>query len=65
MNHAWQESSREPHRTVRVCTRCELIKVTRHETEAGRDVHWTEFWRGTERIEGERMPKCERAEVEA
>lgn len=50
--HRWGEPARFPlaHKTERTCTACGLVKVTRHESEGGRDLHWTEFWRDGVRI---------------
>ena len=65
MKHKWFENSRNAHTTVRVCERCDLRKLSRHEMENGRMVHWQEFWRGTERLECEATPPCEPVEVDA
>jgi hypothetical protein len=63
--HKWEESSREPHRTVRTCLNgCGVLKISRHEVENGRDIHWQEFWRGTDRI-GTVRPECVPIDVEA
>lgn len=35
-----------------------IIKVTRHEFEGGREVHWQEFWRDLDKIEGDGTPAC-------
>lgn len=48
-----------PNKTERECVHCGLVKVSRREFEGGRDIYWTEFWRGLDRIEGERTPACE------
>lgn len=55
MKHRWADKAViSPHKTERECAHgCGIVKVTRHETEAGRAVHWVEFWRGLDRIEGE------------
>jgi hypothetical protein len=65
MNHKWFENSRTHHTTVRICERCEIRKLSRHETENGKMIHWTEFYRGSERILCEATPKCEPQEVMA
>lgn len=65
MRHRWGDKTVFPHKSERVCTRCGLVKVTRHESEGARDVHWQEFWRGLDRIEGEGTPACEPALVNA
>lgn len=48
MRHVWSEASRTEHETVRLCARCEIIRVTRH--EPGK-MPWTEF----RRMEGTRL----------
>lgn len=63
--HSWEEKARDLHRTLRQCRRCELIKISRHEFEGPREVHWLEFWRGTERIECDGTPACEPQTAEA
>lgn len=81
MRHTWSEPSRPTERkTERECTRCGLIKVTRHEQErrsaggaTGKpmmfDRHWIEWHRGAgvpERIGvGGPTPVCEVVEVPA
>lgn len=52
--HSWSSPERFPRKTERVCVRCDLVKVTRH--ESGR--HWVEFWRDGERVPAERTPAC-------
>ena len=63
--HRWGDPLRSEHKSERECTTCGLIKVTRHESEGGSDLHWTEFWRGLDRIEGDGTPACEPVGVEA
>lgn len=47
-------------KTEREClNRCGIVKVTRHEFDRGRALHWIEFWRGLDRIEGDATPVCE------
>ena len=65
MRHKWFENSRVPDRTVRICERCGLIKVSRHEFEGGRPLHWIEFYRGSERVPGDGTPPCEPEQKEA
>jgi hypothetical protein len=49
-----------PNKTECECQNgCGIVKVSRHECEGGRDVYWTEFWRGLDRIEGEGAPACD------
>jgi hypothetical protein len=47
-------------KSERVCTNpgCGIVRVTRHESNE----HWTEFWKGEERIEGDHTPPCEGVE---
>lgn len=65
MKHKWFENSRTAHITVRICERCTMRKISRHEFEGGRAVHWPEFFRGTERIQCDGTPACEPVEVDA
>lgn len=62
MNHRWpkQGNTISPQKTEREClNNCGIIKVTRHETEGGRDKHWVEFYRGLDRIDDNgKTPKC-------
>lgn len=62
MKHKWGGKTQFPlaHKTERTCTRgCGTTKVSRHESEGGRDVYWTEYWRGDARIFCEGTPACE------
>lgn len=66
--HSWGDKVRFPlaNKTERDCKNgCGIVKVSRHETEGGRDVYWTEFWRGEERIFCEGTPACEPASADA
>lgn len=58
--HRWpKEGTTFQNKTERECLNgCGIVKVTRHEFEGGRDVYWTEFWRGLDRIEGAGTPAC-------
>lgn len=56
--HSWSDKVRYPHHSERACWDCGLIKRTRHEVEAGRDVHWVEWWRDGKRIRSDRTPPC-------
>jgi hypothetical protein len=64
--HKWGDKIQFPlaHKTERTCA-CGITKVSRHETEGGRDVYWTEFWRGGEKIHCDGTPACEKVEVDA
>jgi len=58
MRHRWGDPARYPLKTERVCLRCGLIRVTRH--DAGPTaVPWVEFWNGDGRVETPATPKCE------
>jgi len=60
--HRWPEHGTviSPNKTERECLNgCGIVKVTRHEFEGGREVHWHEFWRDLERIECAGTPACE------
>lgn len=63
--HSWGEPLRFPHKTERVCGHCGMVKVSRHESEGGREIHWQEFYAadGLTKIVGKRTPACERVEV--
>jgi hypothetical protein len=52
--HQWGEPARFVYKTERVCLRCGLCKVTRHEPAST----WIEWWRGVDRIQTERTPAC-------
>jgi hypothetical protein len=66
MKHRWGDKVVvNTNKTERDCANCGLVKVTRHETEGGRDLHWTEFWRGLDRIECSATPVCEPVTVPA
>jgi hypothetical protein len=58
--HRWaQRQQISPHKSERQCMRCETVMVSRHESEAGRSVHWKEFWRDQIRIRCEATPACD------
>ncbi|BAR61780.1 hypothetical protein [Bradyrhizobium diazoefficiens] len=64
MKHKWSEKTRAPNGDSRkVCTRegCEIICVSCHGVDNhGRQDHWKEWWRGSERIQvGGATPVCE------
>ncbi len=67
MNHRWSSPQTiSPHKTERECqNNCGIVKVTRHESEGGREVHWREFWRGLDRIDVIRTPACEPVKADA
>lgn len=56
--HSWADPVRFPNKTERACVLCGIVKVTRHEPGVQ---PWLEFFRGLERIQCERTPRCEAA----
>lgn len=63
--HSWGLPTRFPQKTERQCLNCSLVKVTQHRVdEHGRDICWTEWYRGLDRIEGGSTPACEAVSVE-
>jgi hypothetical protein len=64
--HSWGARVPFPlaHKTERVCKKCGLVKVTKHESEGPRDFHWPEFWRELDQIEGRGTPACVAVEVD-
>ena len=65
--HRWSDKVEFPlaHKSERECLNgCGIVKVTRHESEAGRDQHWIEFWRGLDKISVGKTPACEPAAPE-
>jgi len=57
--HRWGDKDRLAHKTEQQCKRCDMVKVTRHEFEGGREIYWIEFWRDCEQIECEATPPCD------
>lgn len=58
--HKWGEKVRfGNYKSEQQCLRCELVKVSRHESEGGRDVHWKEYWRDGEIVSRGDMPICD------
>jgi len=63
--HRWGEKVRfGNYKSEKQCTRCELVMVSRHESEGGRAVHWKEYWRDEELISRDTLPLCD-ARLEA
>lgn len=58
--HRWGERASFPlaYKTERHCTRCELVKVSRHD-DPHRRWPWIEWWRDGERIETDATPPCD------
>lgn len=66
--HRWGDRSViSPNKTERECLNgCGIVKVSRHESEGGRDIYWPEFWRGLDRIDhGGKTPACEPESTDA
>ena len=59
MSHSWGEKLRFQFKSEAECTKCGLVKVSRHEHEGGRDRRWTEYWRGGEQLDTTKLPACE------
>lgn len=59
--HRWGDPSRDVYRTERVCQRCGLVKVTRHEPA---QLPWIEFERNGRLVgyAGGRTPPCDEGE---
>ncbi len=57
--HKWGGKERHPHKTEQQCLRCEMVKVTRHEFEGGREIYWTEYWRDLDQIKADATPPCD------
>ena len=59
-HHRWGDKVPFPHKSEAECLNgCGIVKVTRHENNGPRDLHWVEFWRDMERIECSGTPVCE------
>lgn len=54
--HKWGEPVRFQFKTERQCTRCPLVRVTRH--EPGK-LAWVEWWRDGDRVHSELTPLCD------
>lgn len=54
MKHRWGDPERTERRTERVCIRCDLMKVTRHE-----EIIWIEWQRDGVQIASDRTPPCD------
>ena len=60
MRHRWGEKVVFPHKSERECRNgCGIVKVGRSESEGGRAVYWSEFWRDGEKIGCAGTPVCE------
>lgn len=65
--HRWAEKvCVSPHKSEAECLNgCGVVKVSRHEFDGQRDIHWTEYWRGLDRCEGSGTPICVDAKAPA
>ncbi|WP_271572547.1 cytochrome C [Bradyrhizobium sp. CCBAU 11386] len=67
IRHRWGEKVRanDGRSSRKICERCEMICVSRHETDGrGFAQHWKEWWRGTDLIQRAGLtPLCEPVEV--
>jgi hypothetical protein len=62
--HKWSARVALRFKTERQCSRCEMVRVTRHDNPQGRP--WIEYWRDLEQISCEATPLCDaRLEREA
>jgi len=61
IRHKWASRTEiSPHKTERQCSRCEMVMVSRHEFDGGRELHWKEFWRDCDRVDnGNGTPPCD------
>lgn len=59
MTHRWTAPTRpDLHTSYRSCTKCALVKITRHEPD-NTPRHWVEFERDGRKVETVRTPACE------
>ncbi len=68
MKHRWGDRRViNANKTERECQNgCGIVRVTRHETDGPRDVHWVEFWRGLDQLGDDgRTPVCEPVKADA
>jgi hypothetical protein len=64
--HRWGEKQRFEHKSEQQCARCEMVKVGRHEWQAGRPIYWTEYWRDLEQVNQDgKTPPCDARLLEA
>jgi hypothetical protein len=67
--HRWGEkTSVSPHKSETQCSRCGVVRASRHEFEGRRELHWKEYWRDLERVDdgSGATPPCDaRLEQEA
>lgn len=65
--HRWGEKTVVSiYKSERECLNgCGIVKVTRHEPQNFRDLHWVEFWRGLDQINCDATPACEPVKADA
>ncbi len=62
MKYRWASPSRpDLNNTFRICKKCGLVRVTRHEPD-NRPQHWIEFHRDGRKLPAIKTPVCEAAE---
>jgi hypothetical protein len=57
--HSWGEKVRLLHKSEQQCADCLVVKTTHHQHEGQRDIYWTEFYRGLDKIECTGTPPCQ------
>jgi hypothetical protein len=60
--HRWGPKQRFPlaRKSERECRNgCGIVEVSRRESEGDRDIYWTEYWRGLEKVSVGKVPICE------
>ncbi len=55
--HKWGARVTFQFKTERLCARCELVRVTRHDDPRG--LPWIEWWRDCEQIKSDATPLCD------
>lgn len=54
--HRWKLVYQDQHKTERQCIRCNMVRVTKHPPVG---FPWIEYWRGLDRLPGDKTPPCE------
>lgn len=58
MKPRWGDPDRREHETVRVCLKCGMTKVTRHEWDGRCPIHWSEYFDVERPIRTTNVPPC-------